>query len=334
MSNQQQISTPPDSKYFHRMLNMADDDLGPYEYRLLGHYIRVGDCWEGVRKTAKTTRMSVGKVVSTRNDLEKLGYIHVEHREQDTCLVTIIDRMAENVARYSKVFMERTPRSPHEHPVHMVNTSELEGVHGVNERRTRTKEEEPKKKKEIASTDAAQLAPSSSHQSSSVAGQDSARAEHAPKRTAKTLRSSKPESGDASMTDTPTIPLPPSAPAPKLTPAALLGEAFGIPPVGKRAFGKYGEVAKVLIDATVTCEDFKRYIDWTRRESKQTGDWTVTITALMNADRLSKYVAARNAHDAQGRAQSGVQVLSMLDGRKNAYKRDLDPAYAAKELSK
>ena len=30
----------PENRYFHQMLNMAEDELNPYEYRLLGHYLR------------------------------------------------------------------------------------------------------------------------------------------------------------------------------------------------------------------------------------------------------------------------------------------------------
>lgn len=126
------------------MLNMMDDDLNPYQYRLLGHYKRVcgedGACWEGVRKTAKTCRMSTGKVSQTRRELETLGYIKTQPGENDGLLITIIDRWAENVARYSK-------RSYSEHPVHGVNTSVHTvntPVHDVNERITL--EEEPIKK--------------------------------------------------------------------------------------------------------------------------------------------------------------------------------------------
>lgn len=120
------------AKYFHQMLNMADDDLNPYQYRLLGHYIRVGECWKSVRRTAKDAKISVGMVVKTRNELVDLGYIRVQHRDDDTCLVTVIDRMTENVARYANC-------SPHEHTVHTVNTP----VHDMNQRITQ--EEEPNK---------------------------------------------------------------------------------------------------------------------------------------------------------------------------------------------
>lgn len=130
-----------ENKYFHRMLNMADDDLDPYEYRLLGHYIRVGTCWEGTRKTAENTKMSIGMVSKVRDKLAANGWIRVEYRDNnESCLITVVDRMAENVARYSG--RSYSEHSVHEvnTPVHTVNTS----VHEVNERRTI--EEEPKKK--------------------------------------------------------------------------------------------------------------------------------------------------------------------------------------------
>lgn len=116
-------------KYFHILLNMADDDLNPFQYRLLGHYRRVcgenGTCFEATPTTARITRMSVGKVVATRRELEELGYVTIEKRgAQDSLVIRLTDRMAENVARYSK-------RSPHEHTdasVHHMNGT----VHHMN----------------------------------------------------------------------------------------------------------------------------------------------------------------------------------------------------------
>lgn len=140
----------------------------------------------------------------------------------------------------------------------------------------------------------------------------------------------------ASKKDVPPInattktPLSPSGAKP-LSPAVLLGQAFGVPPVGKRAYGKYGEVAKNLIDATIPCEEFDQYIKWSKRESKNTGDWEVTITALMNPDRMSKYVAARTAHNARTADLRSTQVVSMLEAHKNVYNPRNDPAYASRE---
>lgn len=135
--NDQHIGNLP-RQHFHIMLNMADDDLNPYQYRLYGHYVRVagetGGCWQGTRTTAAHCKMSIGKVVSTRRELATLGYITIEERPEDTLYVEIVDRWAENIARYA------APRSSGERPVHTVNTT----VHVVNERRST--EEEPEKK--------------------------------------------------------------------------------------------------------------------------------------------------------------------------------------------
>lgn len=100
---------PP--KYFHMMLNMADDDLNPYQYRLLGHYLRWaghgGEITQGIRETAKVTQMSVNKIRSTREELVRLGYLKVFTPTKDeqirgmATLIVVVDRWAENVARYA-----------------------------------------------------------------------------------------------------------------------------------------------------------------------------------------------------------------------------------------
>jgi len=105
----QSIENDGDShKYFHQMLNMADDDLDPYEYRLLGHYIRVGKCKQGLARIASITRMGKAKVIETRDRLEHKGYIAnikptiEDARKGKTVHTTVIDRWSENIARYSK----------------------------------------------------------------------------------------------------------------------------------------------------------------------------------------------------------------------------------------
>jgi hypothetical protein len=103
-------------KYFTLMLNMADDDLDPYEYRLLGHYIRVcgasrtGRCYQSIRTIAQITRMSVPKVIKTRDALCDKGWITIAVRANKTHKITVVDRMAENVARYSAKDIERESR--------------------------------------------------------------------------------------------------------------------------------------------------------------------------------------------------------------------------------
>lgn len=128
-------------KYFSMILHMADDDLGPYEYRLLGHYVRVcgsgGECWESTRTTAEKTKMSVGMVSKARKELERLGYIKVaENSQHKTMTIIVVDRMAENSSRYGSKPAEC---SPHEQSVHHMNKS----VHQVKQRKTI--EEKPKK---------------------------------------------------------------------------------------------------------------------------------------------------------------------------------------------
>ena len=151
-------------KYFTTLYNMADDDLNPYQYRLLGHYKRVcgetedGACWESTRTTAKKCQISVGKVASTRRELEAMGYVAIETRGDDTLRITMIDRMAENVARYTK-------RSSGEHSVHEVNTSVHTVNTGVHEVKQRiTTEEKPVKNNQDKKENATSVAKSSSKQ--------------------------------------------------------------------------------------------------------------------------------------------------------------------------
>lgn len=142
------------NKYFHVLPNMYDDDLNPYEYRLMGHFKRVGISWEGTRKIAKITKMSVGMVTKTRKaleakqlisvefltrkDLKDRGLVDDEKPDESTTIAvtTVIDVMAQNIARYQKMGVHVVNT-----PVHGVNGS----VHGVNERITN--EEEPVKKR-------------------------------------------------------------------------------------------------------------------------------------------------------------------------------------------
>lgn len=153
-----------ESKYFHPMLNMYDDDLDPYEYRLIGHYKRVGITYEGTRKTAKRCKMSVGKVAKTRQALVEKGLIKIEMLTRkdlkerglvddqnpddgnEICVVTVIDKMAENVNRYAKGVHEvNTGVRVVNTPVHDVNTG-----CSPDERKNNPLEEEPTKKKKPA----------------------------------------------------------------------------------------------------------------------------------------------------------------------------------------
>jgi hypothetical protein len=128
---QTQAIDSQERKYYHMMLNMADDDLDPYEYRLLGHYRRVcgengNPCEELTRVTAAICHMSTGTISKTRKALESKGwieltYVDVPGTNLKTIHVSLVDRWRENVERYTS---DREPRtgSPHE-PVHKVNGS-------------------------------------------------------------------------------------------------------------------------------------------------------------------------------------------------------------------
>lgn len=110
-THQVEHESPP-HKYFTMMLNMADDDLDPYQYRLLAHYVRIagngGTKGEGLRDTAKATRMSVHKVRAARIELVTMGYLRViepneEQRKRGiSATITVLDRWRENVNRYAK----------------------------------------------------------------------------------------------------------------------------------------------------------------------------------------------------------------------------------------
>lgn len=106
-------------KYFHMMLNMADDDLDPYQYRLLGHYIRkIGhgeNDREGLKQTARICRMSLPKLRKTRDELVTMGYINItepteaEQAQGIAAVIEVMDRWAENIARYAKKGGEVVP---------------------------------------------------------------------------------------------------------------------------------------------------------------------------------------------------------------------------------
>lgn len=130
-------------KYFAQIPHMADDDLDVYQYRLYGHYLRVcgknGKCTQSVRTTATSTRMSVGMVTKTREQLVELGFIETHTEEGSGFIaITIIDRWLENMLRYAK---DSDERSPHERSVHLVNAKRSPGETKNNKNKNNHKEE-------------------------------------------------------------------------------------------------------------------------------------------------------------------------------------------------
>lgn len=110
-SDQQIITGEAGHKYSHQMLNMAEDDLDPFQYRLLAHYVRWvgqgGAQQETIAETAAATRMSAKKVRSARAELIERGYLYVyeptleERGEGIPAIVEVRDRWLENAERYA-----------------------------------------------------------------------------------------------------------------------------------------------------------------------------------------------------------------------------------------
>lgn len=98
-------------KYRTELPNLYDDaELDVYEYRLLGHYKRVGICREGLPTTAKKCRMSEGQASEKRQALADKGWIKLERLEMGgkryRYVVRVVDRWIENFARYSGMSVE------------------------------------------------------------------------------------------------------------------------------------------------------------------------------------------------------------------------------------
>lgn len=159
------------NKYYHVLPNMYDDDLNPYEYRLIGHYKRVGISWEGTRKIAKTCQMSVGMVTKARKSLEAKGLIRIEmltraelkerglvndpkpEAKTKICVTSVVDVSEQNYKRYRNLkqpvhYANTDPVHHMNTPVHGMNTP----VHQVNERNN-TVEEITIEEKESANAD-------------------------------------------------------------------------------------------------------------------------------------------------------------------------------------
>ena len=121
MSRTKTVNEAPSHKYFTQMLNIAEDDLDPFQYRLLAHYVRWtgygGESNESIRQVAKATKMGTNKVRLTLEELETLKYLKVdrptpqEARNGKTIHITILDRWMDNISRYQGVSEKTQPVS-------------------------------------------------------------------------------------------------------------------------------------------------------------------------------------------------------------------------------
>lgn len=102
-------------KYFAQIPNIYDDaELTVYEFRLLVHYVRVGNCFENTQTTADNCNMSVGSVVKARNSLKEKGFIDITDSEWGTKRIVILDKWEENMIAYGGSSPGERERSPHE----------------------------------------------------------------------------------------------------------------------------------------------------------------------------------------------------------------------------
>ena len=91
MSERQRIRNPKEN--FTILPNMYDDaDLNAYEFRLLVHYRRVGNCYESLRTTAKKCHMGKTSVEKHRDSLAEKGWIVLAATAKGTIAVEVVDR--------------------------------------------------------------------------------------------------------------------------------------------------------------------------------------------------------------------------------------------------
>ncbi len=96
------------SRYFAMMLHIDDDDLDPFEYKLLGHYKKLCGLYntdvifESNETSAGGSNMSVYAVRQARKGLVAKGCIKVQATNGRSIVVHLINRMKDNLERYSK----------------------------------------------------------------------------------------------------------------------------------------------------------------------------------------------------------------------------------------
>lgn len=108
-------------QFTSQLRDFDDSDLDPYQFRLMIHYWRVGNCWESIRTTAKNTHMSAGMVKKTRDWLLENNWI--EWRPVDT-------NKGQKMALC--ICSPHEQRSPHEQECSPHEQTQQESVHHMN----------------------------------------------------------------------------------------------------------------------------------------------------------------------------------------------------------
>ena len=107
----QEIRASDLKKYRTEIPNLYDDsDLDPFAFRLLVHYCRRGSCWESIRTTAATCKMSHQSVIKYREELAKAGWIEIERCDEGV-VITVVDKWQMNFGRYATKVVATRPDS-------------------------------------------------------------------------------------------------------------------------------------------------------------------------------------------------------------------------------
>ncbi len=124
---QQNIKVKPRKEYFTMLPNLYDDArLSLYEYRLLAHYTRVGNCWETVRTTAERCHMSKSTVHRVRRSLAANGWITLELGDKGTMQIAVVDVFPLTTSIYRGPKEERRDRIRKLHELEKV--SDIKGL--------------------------------------------------------------------------------------------------------------------------------------------------------------------------------------------------------------
>lgn len=140
-------------KWRTELPNLYDDmGLDPYEFRLLAHYKRVGNCTENVETTAEKIKMSTGKVSQVRASLwKKWKLISLGRNKFGGFTVKVKDIWEKNFAHYSAK-RKGASRGEGVHAVKKGFTTRKrasprgEGVHVVKQRSNNSKKQPIKNK--------------------------------------------------------------------------------------------------------------------------------------------------------------------------------------------
>lgn len=281
----------PEHKYFTMMLNMAEEDLDPFQYRLLAHYVRwssTGNISEGVRITAKKCKISVEKMQTAREELVKAGYLRIipPAKKGQPTTVIVVDRWAENVARFVKQPEDGCTKyaTPGKGECAKSSTSDVSEIAHIEEQGKNIKEKDFTPPVGAVETDA-ETESDSSHEVNGAL-----------------IRNLTPDGKYVEVvrgSDEKPLPLydKPAAPGnisdkqwEGLKPVYALGQVMDIIPVGKD-IGLMRSVTNDLRDAGILPEHYADFVAMVKAEAAAGTGWKVTPKSLTANGRMSQFVA-------------------------------------------